>query len=372
MCSRPWGWDATLTWASWDDLPSSASREQWLAINREKLQLPPRFLPSSAAGHVAQGLDDSLNGIFSWADIEQLVQEQNAASGQQGTRLLLLSMMADLVGSNNLVKHLWAERAASHNARVRDVGYGTFIVILDGPCQGHIVHRIQTSCFQTKQLVSKVYNCCFTLNNVNKWAVLRAGLVRVVKEDLGVNLFRSQRPSVQNREHNQRILESTYLRHRHIKSRQHVADNSREREATSTAEMLLDILNGDWRKDCLQHWCFEPRCPCQKNIDTLVDLVVPLLERAVFEPMSARTPATSRWHTYGPAVEGGSLGFLLCKILPRAFHAAGPLAQENSEDQNAAASDGSQEWRDLCNAKARDASDCSAGPSRACCFPQHA
>ena len=214
--------------------------------------------------------------------------------GNRGPDFLLLSMMADLAGSNNLVKHLWAERAASHNARVRDVGYGTFIVILDGPCQGHIVHRIQTSCFQTKQLVSKVYNCCFTLNNVNKWAVLRAGLVRVVKEDLGVNLFRSQRPSVQNREHNQRILESTYLRDRHIKIRQHVADNSREREATSTAEMLLDILNGDWRKDCLQHWCFEPRCPCQKSIDTLVDIVVPLLERAVFEPMSAITPAHIR------------------------------------------------------------------------------
>ena len=50
------GMGATLTWASWDDLPSSASREQWLAINREKLQLPPRVLPSSAAGHVCPGL----------------------------------------------------------------------------------------------------------------------------------------------------------------------------------------------------------------------------------------------------------------------------------------------------------------------------
>ena len=78
------GMDATLTWASWDDLPLSASREQWLAINREKLQLPPRFLPSSAAGHVAQGLDDSLNGISPGPTSSNLCKSKMRLRGNRG------------------------------------------------------------------------------------------------------------------------------------------------------------------------------------------------------------------------------------------------------------------------------------------------
>ena len=47
-----------------------------------------------------------------------------------------------------------------------------------------------------------------------------------------------------------------------------------------------------------------------------------MLERAVFEPMSSRTPSIIRWHTYGPAFEGGSLGKLLCDIVHRSLNAA--------------------------------------------------
>ena len=55
------GMDASLTWTSWD---SVGKRDECLSINSEKLLMPQRFLPSSAAGHVSQGLDDTLSGVF--------------------------------------------------------------------------------------------------------------------------------------------------------------------------------------------------------------------------------------------------------------------------------------------------------------------
>lgn len=296
--------------------------------------------------------------MFSWGDILKLVGGQ--ADAVTGTRVFLITMNADLAGPNNLVKHFWAERSATHNRRVREDGGGMFVLLLDAPCQSHILNAIQVHCFRPQKLATKMYNACFALNNINKWAVVRSGLVRIVREDLSLNLFCGQAPPAGNREHNQKVLEAIYFRHRHTRSREGTPTKSKDSEITETGNMLLDILNGDWRKSRLQHWCWDAKCPCGRDLDTLVELVVPLLERAIFEPLASRTPSTSRWHTYGPAFEGGALGVLVSNVLGRAIHAAaGPLSQANVEEDKDA---DSLDWRELCNAKAQDTVDffCSA------------
>ncbi len=341
------GIESTLTWGSWEVDRNDPEHHEFLCVNQERMLMPPRFLPTSGAGDIAQGLDDAMTQLdLPWAALAELLSSPAVEGNMQ---ILVISLNADLAGPNNLVKHLWAERAAEHNRGVSSSGRGVWILLLDAPCQSHVLNRIQTSGFKTQQLVSKVYNTCFTLNNINRWALVRSGLVHIVKADLANNFFRSQHPPPQAREHNQRILEATYLRHRYTRSRDVAPDTEREKETSATVDMLLDLLNGDWRRPCFQHWCHDRKCPCGQSLDRLVDLVVPILERVVFEPLSSRTPSTSRWHTYGPSFEGGSLGVLLCQVLPRSLHAAGPLSRENDGDS------GSDDWRELCSAKAKDA-----------------
>ena len=269
-------------------------------------------------------------------------------------RVFIISLNADLASSNNLVKHFWAERAAAHNAQVLESGTGVYIVILDAPCQAHIINRIQAHGFKSAMLIGKIYNLCFTLNNINKWAIVRKGLEEVVSRDLLVNTFLGQRPPPQYLEHSQRVLEATYLRHRHTRSKGPGSSGSRrDDDIKNAASMLLEILNGDWKAGALQHWCWSSKCPCKRRHSTLVPLTVSLLERVVFEPISQRTPSTSRWHTYGPAFEGACLGKFLNNILQRALDCAGPLHRENEEGQ----ANDSEDWRELCNTKAKDAID---------------
>eukprot|EP00959_Pyramimonas_sp_CCMP1952_P040877 854849-Pyramimonas_sp.AAC.1 len=56
-------------------------------------------------------------------------------------------------------------------------------------------------------------------------------------------------------------------------------DREKEEDATRTASMALDILNGDWRGGRISHWCWDAACPCRRDADKLNDLVVTLLER---------------------------------------------------------------------------------------------
>ena len=98
---------------------------------------------------------------------------------------------------------------------------------------------------------------------------------------------------------------------------EHQCDSQRDNELHALAQLLLDVLNGDWSLPRLQHWCVLPRCPCKGRFETLVQLVVSLLYRAVIEPASSRTPAMIKWHTYAQSFEGGALGKMLCNILER-------------------------------------------------------
>ncbi len=340
------GMEAILSWGSWE---TYSAGKQFLTTRREKVFMPARFLPSACAQDIAQGLEDGLSGL-NWAGLESFLEP--AASSNM--KILLLSFNSDLAPSNGIVKHLWAERAAAHNAKVLEQKIGTYVLILDAPCQGHILNGISAHSFNSSRLVSQMYNVCFTMANVKKWRVIRAGLEQVARSDFRTFLFRRQRPPVHFRDHSRRILEMTLLRHRYIRSRDDVLTTEKERELDALASMLLDILNGDWRLPYLQHYCWKSDCPCKGDVETLVSVVLPLLEKSIFDPMASKTPSTNRWHTYAPAIEGGALGKLLSDIAHRALAGAGPICVEND-----GAADARQpediDWRELGNTKAKDA-----------------
>ena len=132
-----------------------------LLHSRENLIIQPRFLASTTASEIAQGLDDGLRNL-KWSEIQRMI------SGSK-MKFFVITLNADLASSNNIVKHLWVERAAKHNARVFETGSGTVILLISAACLAHVLNGIQGHAFKVKQLVPKMYNVCFTLANINKW-----------------------------------------------------------------------------------------------------------------------------------------------------------------------------------------------------------
>ena len=274
------GFDGTLSWAAWEECSAEESNKEFLVVQRERLLIPARFLPGTRADEVAQTVDDAVTGI-GWPELEAVLKQSPSL------RVLVLGLTSDLAPCNTLAKHQWAEKALAHNRYVREHG-GTFIIILDGRCYGHILNRITVKALKAEMLVNKMYNTCFTMRDVNKWVLIRRGFMQVVREDLSLMHFRGQRPPRQNNEHNQRILMATLYRHRYTRADDAELNANRETMMTQTGQALLELLNGDWRLPYLQHYCWSPRCPCQQDTQILVDAVGPLLERAVFDPLSSK------------------------------------------------------------------------------------
>eukprot|EP00959_Pyramimonas_sp_CCMP1952_P347715 7283690-Pyramimonas_sp.AAC.1 len=142
---QTFGMETYVTWCSFESLGDGYAARH---LNREKLIVEPRFLRGSTSSEIAQALEDSLRGSFSWADLEELMRHHASSN----MKVIVVSMCADQHPSNNLVKHLWAARAEAHNRRTLESGEGVLVVLLDGPCYGHILNRIQNAGFGAERL----------------------------------------------------------------------------------------------------------------------------------------------------------------------------------------------------------------------------
>ena len=78
---------------------------------------------------------------------------------------------------------------------------------------------------------------------------------------------------------------------------------------------LADMLNGDWSRPQLQHFCHKPNC-CQ-DVAEATEKIYSLLLSAWFEPLGVTIPSVTRWHTFGPVLAIQAGGILCHQILGR-------------------------------------------------------
>jgi hypothetical protein len=169
-----------------------------------------------------------------------------------------------------------------------------------------------------------------------------AALDLIVRRDIERFFFRGTPPPVGADTHAFRTMQLTLSRHRFTR-----AALERESPSGMTGEFgdlcneLQRMLNGDWRKPYLQHFCIDPHCCGGGNVEVCIAKVSALLHAVLLARLGERVPSSHRWHTVAPALEVQAFGMLCHSILPRMIELAGAStnavtasvgADENSTD----------------------------------------
>ena len=151
---------------------------------------------------------------------------------------------------------------------------------------------------------------------MDRQTAFRKALRELVAIDLASGYYKHLRPPIFCRDHNQKILQITLLRHKFTRAAT-VLEGSEDGPEALLAEKLLCILNGDWSEAFVQHYCFAEPCPCGGTKERCVDTCCALLEAVILDRAAEKVPSCNRWHTVAPTLETQGLGLLLHNTLGR-------------------------------------------------------
>ncbi len=147
-------------------------------------------------------------------------------------------------------------------------------------------------------------------------AVLR----QMLREDLSVGFFPRQQPPPQNEIHTKRILSATAGRADFARGRNQFESPADTREFDQLSYAALNLLNGDWRQQRVEHFCFLENCCDGHKVDVCVERCTALLAELVFNRLGEKVPAANRWHTLAPTLCSQSLGLFCHGVLRRVIH----------------------------------------------------
>ena len=103
------------------------------------------------------------------------------------------------------------------------------------------------------------------------------------------------------------------------------------------AEVMLGLLNGDWRRQGLEHYCLRRGCCENRQVSACVNKMVSVLAEAVFNGLNSDIPAANRWYTFGPSMSTQCLGLMCHRVLARVIDLATTEAlQEEPADADVA------------------------------------
>ncbi len=123
------GQDIHMLWCSRETPRSGQLPEP--VLHYESVFVGPRFLPNTEATTIAEAVEGT-EAVLSLDRLRELLPH---------TRIVVVSLVTDLDGSNQRVKRWAAHRVRDMNKASLEIGDGV-IIIIEGPCMAHILNTI--------------------------------------------------------------------------------------------------------------------------------------------------------------------------------------------------------------------------------------
>ena len=180
-----------------------------------------------------------------------------------------------------------------------------------------MINRIVSAALRYDQLIPKLYATAAILSIPSIYKAHLHALRNLIRDDLRTGFFRGQAPSKKFAEHAKDIMGLTLHRASRTRARTELEGPARRNDDNDLANTLPRLLNGDWRSDQIQHFCHEEGCCNGGSREVCCDKLCAVLTKAVLQPIAAKRPSTSRWHTMSPSLCSQTLGILLHRVLPR-------------------------------------------------------
>jgi hypothetical protein len=284
---------------------------EFCAVERRDLLFPPCFVERTNGSTIfaaVEGADPSL-------DIEKLIGLTFTVS------FVVVFLGSDLASSCQRMKQEYARRIQAHNFIADSIGAGV-ILLMDGPCVAHVLHREVEHAFDTHKLIPRLYATAWSVSLPSVYSHIVSSLQRIVEDDLAVGFFPGVAPpSRVAQDHSEVLAKMTIMRYTHARGTWEDGDAASD---TSVAlfEDFKRLLNGDLRAPRIEHYCHSPGCCDGHQRAAAVKAIVILLLECFFNSMGVDLPAESRWYTFSPHLARQCGAFFTHRILGRVLSKA--------------------------------------------------
>jgi hypothetical protein len=296
----------------------------FIAVERRNLFFQPTFLERCNASTIYRALDVASPLIA----LRRIIEMSITVTG-----FIVIFIGSDLASSCGRLKMEYARITADHNRfAVRD---GRAVILLvDGPCCAHILHREVEKSFGLHRLIPKLYNTAWSCSLPGVFQAVHSALKRVVGEDLAVNFFPGVAPPEEMQtgaQSSRLLLEMCLLRIKFVRA-QHEDQDYVNPELQALYDEFVNFFNGDLRRPVVQHYCHMPGCCEGHQRKVAVTRCVGLLSAALFSSIGVDLPAENRWYTFGPHLARQCSGMLTHRILGRVVALAFTASVEANDE----------------------------------------
>jgi hypothetical protein len=299
----------------------SVKLEDFMSVESRQLRMPVCYLARSTGSNMLAALHAACPSI-DFAHLRLIAQ--------LGVNFVFLYVGSDLASSGGRLKFELARRATEYN-QARSAHEGC-IILVDGQCAAHVLHREIESAFSTVQLIPKLYATAFSISMAGTFARVVQHLEAIVRRDLVTGFHPHMRPPSDDAlSHTKALAEVCILRVRYVRARTEdgsvVPDDLQQ-----LFDEYLNIFNGDLRRPRIEHFCHDVHC-CQDasgqphDRDVAVKRIVNVLMGVCFDSAGHDLPSATRWSTFSPHLARQAIGLFTHDVLARVAGSAFEIAQ---------------------------------------------
>ena len=146
----------------------------------EQLRLPVRFL-SRNNGSTIFAAWEQVRGHLKFSQVQALTTH---------TKWVVVFVGSDLCAAGMRAKHEMQDRCQAHNIAAapasvacRSLWSAGVMLMLDGQCVAHVLHREIEHIFNTKELIAKLFATAFCSGLTGMAKLVKLALVRIIRED---------------------------------------------------------------------------------------------------------------------------------------------------------------------------------------------
>lgn len=304
---------------AWPEVVAS----EFCAVHRKQLVFPPCFVSRTNAStlYAAMELADASLQLDALLKLTEAVD------------VVVLFLGSDLAGSCSRAKQEVARRVLEHNRQASQM-HCSVVLLFDGHCVGHVLHREIEHCFCTRKLIPKLHACAFSCSLPANYSRILKSLRSIVEEDLRTNFFPGLAPPSEEWSHHTKVLgELTLLRCRYVRGQ--VEDGDYVNPALYQLHCdFVRLMNGNPKLKVVQHYCHQEGCCGNRDRATAVSDITDLLSACYFLSMGVCLPSASRWYTFSPHLARQCGSLFLHGLLPRVLARAWGDESESSSDSD--------------------------------------
>jgi hypothetical protein len=281
------------------------------AVEQRDLLFPPCFVERTNGSTIfaaVEGADPSL-------DIDKLIALTYTVP------FVVVFLGSDLASSCQRMKQEYSRRIRAHNLIADSIG-AVVILLVDGPCVAHVLHREVEAAFDTHKLIPRLYSTAWSVSLPSFYSNIISALHRIVEDDLSVGFFPGVcSPSRESQEHAANLAELSLVSYKFARGAWEDGGEASDKSEAILADFKR-LLNGDLRAPRIEHYCHAPGCCDGRQRAAAVKAIVTLLSECFFNSMGVDLPAESRWYTFSPHLARQCGAFFTHRILYRVLSKA--------------------------------------------------